>query len=278
MCSCFCSKDYFLSWALFVLVYSTSLRFSCKCKVHNGALKTKFRKALVQKPGKCNGETHQALDNAQTSGYSERHCNSICSRTVACEEAGYQWHRFTWDSSANMVSTKCGSALNVTEKDWRRPARHVLNPPINLSQQLYPPDLWSYLSLEMKHWKRDLKGATGVFPVGEKILLHGPAPLAAAQLLQQLGCAWRDIELNAKFIYFSGWTMSIYLTSITVCLSILTWALTCFLLPLPGNSRVFCSSWLGAHTAWGSWKTGDKETLLVKGGSNGSHSLGRAGV
>lgn len=154
-----------------------------------------------------------------------------------------------------------------------------------MSWTLLLPSASSYIPLTsgcIHHWrwsigKETSEGATGGFAVGQKILLHGPAPLAAAQLLQQLGCAWRDLQLNAKFIYFSGQTMPIHLPSVTGCLSSFTWALTCFLLPLPKNRRVFCKSWLGAPAAQGSWKTEDKETLLAKGGSSGSHSLWQSG-
>lgn len=69
----------FLSW------FTGTLRLSCKWKSHSGALMIKFRKALIQKPPIRNGETHQALDNAQTAGNWERLCNQICSRTVAYE-------------------------------------------------------------------------------------------------------------------------------------------------------------------------------------------------
>lgn len=147
-----------------------------------------------------------------------------------------------------------------------------LNPPTTLRQQLYPPDQGSYSPVEMKHWKNDLQRCHRRFAVGEKILLPGPAPLAAAQLLQQLVCAWRDLQLNAKFIYFSDWALHIYLPSMTVCLSSLTWVLPCFLFPLPRNSKMFCNSWLGTPMSQGSWKPEDIETLLVKGKSNRSHS------
>lgn len=148
------------------------------------------------------------------------------------------------------------------------------------SWTLLPPSGNSYIPLPSGHihqwrWstgKVTLRGATGGFAVGEKILLHGPAPLAAAQLLQQLVCAWRDLQLNAKFIYFSDWTLHIYLPSITVCFSSLTWVLPCFLFPLPGNSKTFCDSWLGAPMSQGSWNTEDIENLLVKGKYNRSHS------
>lgn len=148
------------------------------------------------------------------------------------------------------------------------------------SWTLLPPSGKSYIPLPSGHihqwrWstgKVTLRGATGGFAVGEKILLHGPAPLAAAQLLQQLVCAWRDLQLNAKFIYFSDWTLHIYLPSITVCFSSLTWVLPCFLFPLPGNSKTFCNSWLGAPMSQGSWNTEDIENLLVKGKCNRSHS------
>lgn len=138
----------------------------------------------------------------------------------------------------------------------------LLSPPTILRQQLYPPDQWSYPPVEMKHWKTDLHRCHRRFFNWRKIFLRGSAPSAAAQLLQQLVCAWRDLQLNAKFIYFSDWTLHIYLPSITVCLSSLTWVLPCFLFPLPRNSKMFCNSWLGAPTSQGSWKTEDIETLL----------------
>lgn len=190
-------------------------------------------------------------------------------RNISCKGLEFIYGSFTYRGRIIRVEL----ILSACPKcDGLRSLLLLTPPPTTLRQQLYPLTSGHIHQWRGSFGKLTFRGATGGFVVGEKILLHGPAPLAAAQLLQQLVCAWRDLQLNAKFIYFSDWTLPIYLPSVTVCLSSLTWVLPCFLFPLPRNSKMFSNSWLGAPTSQGSWKTEDIETLLVKGKSNGSHS------
>lgn len=85
-----------------------------------------------------------------------------------------------------------------------------------------------------------------------------PCSLGCSTITPAVGVCSETHTAECQKHFFPVWTVSIYLPSITMCLSSLTWALTSFLLPLPWSSWEFCNSCQGAPTAQDSWKTQDK--------------------